>query len=157
MLCFIRPYSFLVTHLRSSLTSSCSCRYGFISPEGVRPGHQRRVSTSLYLQSNMPKKARRNHHLRLLVNPFDSEKPAEMLQSPALQHKDASKEKEIERAKKWRAMAVTMTASKTNRWRRKETGKQIEGSGSSWKFITTDAKVSHMIPAARRCCITHIM
>ncbi|KAF8455264.1 rab-GTPase-TBC domain-containing protein [Kalaharituber pfeilii] len=66
-----------------------------------------------------------------------------MLQSPAVWHKDEIKEKEVERAKKWKAMAMSMTdGTKTSRWKRgKSAEKLTEGPGGQWKFATKDPKL----------------
>jgi len=66
-----------------------------------------------------------------------------MLQSPGVWRKDETREKEIERAKKWKAMATSMTnGTKSSRWRRiKSSGELSEGAGMSWKFSTKDPKV----------------
>ena len=66
-----------------------------------------------------------------------------MLQSPGGLQKDETREKEIERAKKWNVMATSMTNGvKISRWRRaKSTEKLAEGSGMNWRFSTKDPKV----------------
>lgn len=100
----------------------------------------RQENASIYKQSTT---SRRKRRLKVLVNAFDNEKPHEMLQSPGVWQKDETKEKEIERAKKWKAMATSMAnGTKSSRWRRiKSTEKLAEGAGMNWKFSIKDPKV----------------
>ncbi|KAF8421449.1 rab-GTPase-TBC domain-containing protein [Tirmania nivea] len=114
-------------------------RYGFIVPDGTAAGN-RQENASIYKQSTT---SRRNRRLKVLVNAFDNEKSNEMLQSPAVRQKDETREKEIQRAKKWKAMATSMTnGTKNSRWKRaKSSEKLAEGAGMNWKFSTKDPKL----------------
>lgn len=106
-------------------------------------GTGRQDNSSLFTGNTTPRRKRR---LKVLVNAFDGEKPNEMMQSPGVWQKDEAKEKEVERAKKWKDMAMAMTnGSKSSRWRRaKSSEKLAEGTGSNWKFSTKDPKVVHI-------------
>jgi len=114
-------------------------RYGFIVPDGAAAGN-RQENASIYKQSTT---SRRKRRLKVFVNAFDNEKSHEMLQSPGVWQKDETREKEIERAKKWKVMATSMTnGTKSSRWRRvKSSEKLAEGAGMNWKFSTKDPKV----------------
>lgn len=114
-------------------------RYGFIVPDEALTAN-RQENTSIYKQSTT---SRRKRRLKVLVNAFENEKSHEMLQSPGVWQKDETREKEIERAKKWKAMATSMTSgTKNSRWRRvKSSEKLTEGAGMNWKFSTKDPKL----------------
>lgn len=66
-----------------------------------------------------------------------------MLQSPMTWEKDEIRDKEVKRAKKWKAMALSMTAGpKASRWKwAKSSEKLAEGAGGNWRFATKDPKV----------------
>ncbi|KAI5798020.1 rab-GTPase-TBC domain-containing protein [Peziza echinospora] len=65
-----------------------------------------------------------------------------MLQSPREWEKEEMREKEIERAKKWKAMAISMSGTKTSKWKRtKGADMPTDGSGMNWRFSTKDPKL----------------
>lgn len=115
-------------------------RYGFVNHEyvtssAIAPDDRpftapKRVATTLFMESNQPRR-KRPHALGNLH--FHRSAP-EMLQTPLPAQTKAMKDKESSRARKWREMAVLRKQSE----RGLEGGK---GAGIEWSFVTRDPKL----------------